>query len=74
MPNLKTVVLEGCVNLRKFRPWMGDSNKLTFLNLKGCKILTKFPSSTELESLEYFDLSDCTNIDNFPEIGGMWDV
>ena len=54
MPNLKTLVLEACINLQTS---MGDSKKVAFLNLRGCKSLRRLPSSIELESLESLDRS-----------------
>ena len=61
MPHLKTRVLEGSINLQKFHPSMGDSKKLAFLNLRGCKSLRGLPSNIgHLESLVSIDLSYCT--------------
>ncbi|KAL6315736.1 hypothetical protein AAG906_006598 [Vitis piasezkii] len=48
--NLKRLVLEDCVSLRKVHSSLGDLKNLNFLNLKNCKTLKSLPSSTLLPS------------------------
>ena len=66
--NLERLVLQGCINLRKVHPSLGDLKKLNFLSLKNCKMLRRLPSSTcNLESLQTFILSGCSKFEEFPE-------
>nr|XP_023895247.1 TMV resistance protein N-like [Quercus suber] len=58
VPNLESLVLEGCINLLKIHPSIGIHKKLTILNLQGCKNLTSLPSKFEMECLTDLDLHD----------------
>ena len=69
IPNLEKLVLKGCINLRSLHPSIGVHQKLTFLNLKGCKNLRSLPSKFEMESLEIFILSGCSNLKRILEFG-----
>ncbi|XP_030964793.1 disease resistance-like protein DSC1 [Quercus lobata] len=69
IPNLEKLDLEGCINLCSLHPSIGVHQKLTFLNLKGCKNLKRLPSKFEMESLEILILSDCSNLQRIPEFG-----
>ena len=46
-----------------------SSQKLTLLNLKGCKNLINLPRKFEMESLEILILSECSNLKIIPEFG-----
>ncbi|KAL6315725.1 hypothetical protein AAG906_006587 [Vitis piasezkii] len=73
--NLKRLVLEDCVSLRKVHSSLGDLKNLSFLNLKNCKMLKSLPSSTcDLKSLETFILSGCSKFEGFPENFGSLEM
>ncbi|KAJ9707489.1 hypothetical protein PVL29_002494 [Vitis rotundifolia] len=73
--NLKRLVLEDCVSLRKVHSSLGDLKNLNFLNLKNCKTLKSLPSSTSnLKSLEIFILSGCSKFEEFPENFGSLEM
>lgn len=64
----KFLVLEGCINLHKVHPSLGDLNKLNFSSLKNCKMLSSLPSSScNLKFLETFILSYCSKFEEFPK-------
>ena len=69
VPNLKSLVLENCINLRRIHPSIGIHKKLTILNLNGCKNLTSLPSKIELECLTQLNLYGCSKITKVPEFG-----
>ncbi|KAL6315670.1 hypothetical protein AAG906_005758 [Vitis piasezkii] len=66
--NLKRLVLEGCVSLRKVHASLGDLKNLSFLSLKNCEKLKSLPMSMcGLKSLETFILSGCSQLEEFPK-------
>ena len=69
VPNLMTLVLEDCINLRTIHPSIGIHKMLTILNLEGCKNLTSLPSKFEMDCLTYLNLSRCSKIKQIPEFG-----
>ena len=69
VPNLMTLVLEDCINLRTIHPSIGIHRLLTILNLEGYKNLTSLPSKFEMECLTYLNLSRCSKIKQIPEFG-----
>ena len=69
VPNLKSLVLENCINLRRIHPSIGIHKKLTILNLNGCKNLTSLPSKFEMECLTKLRLDGCSKITKIPEFG-----
>ena len=69
VPNLKSLVLENCINLRRIHPSIGIHKKLTILNLDGCKNLTSLPSKFEMECLTELKLYGCSKITKIPEFG-----
>ena len=62
VPNLKRLVLEGCINLPRIHPSIGIHKMHTILNLKGCKNLTSLPSKFEMECLTNLNLSGYSKI------------
>ena len=69
VPNLESLVLEDCINLRKIHPSIGIHKKLTILNLYGCKNLTSLPSKFEMECLTELHIDGCSKITKIPEFG-----
>ncbi|XP_050236343.1 TMV resistance protein N-like [Mercurialis annua] len=70
VPNLETLILEGCTSLSKVHSSIGSLKKLVLLNLKGCNCLRSLPISIEWESLNTLVLSGCSKLEKFPEIVG----
>nr|KYP42771.1 TMV resistance protein N [Cajanus cajan] len=61
VPNLESLILEGCTKLEKIDSSIGLLKKLILLNLKNCKSLACIPKSIlDLCSLEYLNLSGCS--------------
>ncbi|KAF3951554.1 hypothetical protein CMV_022813 [Castanea mollissima] len=67
VPNLKSLVLEDCINLRWIHPSVGIHKKITILNLDGCKNVTSLPSKFEMECLTKLNLCRCSKIKKIPE-------
>ncbi|KAG8660837.1 hypothetical protein MANES_02G199800v8 [Manihot esculenta] len=70
VPNLETLILEGCTSLSKVHPSVGVLKKLALLNLKDCCCLRSLPTGIELESLNTLILSGCSKLGSFPDILG----
>ena len=70
VPNLETLVLNGCINLHEVHPSIMVLKKLTFLDLENCKSLRSLPNKFEMESLEILILSGCSKIKRIPEFMG----
>ena len=43
VPNLESLVLKYCINLRRIHPSIGIHKKLSIINLEGCKKFTSLP-------------------------------
>ncbi|XP_050261973.1 disease resistance protein RUN1-like [Quercus robur] len=67
VPNLKSLVLQNCINLRRIHPSIGIHKKLTILDLSGCKNLTSLPSKFEMECVKELNLAWCSKITKLPE-------
>ncbi|KAM5584022.1 hypothetical protein ABKV19_003744 [Rosa sericea] len=70
VPNLETLILEGCTKLSKVHPSICNLRRLRLLNMKNCKSLRITSWDISLESLEIFNLSGCARLKRFPEIVG----
>ncbi|XP_062160862.1 disease resistance protein RUN1-like isoform X3 [Alnus glutinosa] len=73
MPQLETLILEGCTSLVEIHVSIGCLKNLVLLNLNGCKSLMNLPSSiSNLRSLKTLDLSGCLQVDKLPDqVGSM---
>jgi Leucine-rich repeat (LRR) protein len=73
VPQLETLILEGCTSLVEIHESIECLKNLVLLNLNGCKSLRNLPSSiSNLRSLKTLDLSGCLQIDKLPDqIGNM---
>ena len=69
IPNLETLVLEDCINLRSLHSSIGVHKSLILLNLKGCVNLRTLPMEFEMDSLEVLNLSGCSKLKKIPEFG-----
>lgn len=70
VPNLESLILEGCERLTEVHPSIGVLHHLVTLNLKYCRRLEKLPKSINLKALKTFTLAGCLNLSEFPEIVG----
>ncbi|KAB5516529.1 hypothetical protein DKX38_027177 [Salix brachista] len=70
IPNLKRLILEGCIRLYEVHPSLGHHKKLQYVNLVNCKNIRTLPSSFEMESLEVCSLDGCLKLKKFPDIVG----
>jgi len=65
IPNLKYLILEGCIKLVQIDPSIGILTKLFKLNLRNCKNLVRIPNSIfSLSSLIHLNLSGCPILPN----------
>ncbi|KAE8703251.1 hypothetical protein F3Y22_tig00110472pilonHSYRG00142 [Hibiscus syriacus] len=71
VPNLETLVLEGCSKIEKVPEIVGEMECLKELRLDGTAI-KELPSSIgNLKSLEFLTLNDCSKLESLPSsIGG----
>ncbi|KAL4594385.1 hypothetical protein ACB092_12G016200 [Castanea dentata] len=69
IPNLESLVLENCINLRRIHPSIGIHKKLTILNLGRCQNLRCLPNKFEMECLTELNLGGCSKITKIPEFG-----
>ncbi|XP_035546829.1 disease resistance protein RPV1-like isoform X2 [Juglans regia] len=68
-PNLMKINLSYCKNLVEVHDSVGlILDKLVYLRLNGCFNLKSFPRRLQLRSMGFLDLSDCSSLQNFPEI------
>lgn len=65
-PYLESLNLQGCFNLFRIHPSIGDLNKLRRLNLKDCVSLCLLPDFISMESLEICIVSGCMGLQQFP--------
>lgn len=70
VPNLETLVLEGCIRLVEVHPSVGVLEKLILWNMRNCKSVKCLPPFLRLDSLASFTLSACSKLKKFPEIKG----
>ncbi|KAJ9707271.1 hypothetical protein PVL29_002313 [Vitis rotundifolia] len=66
--NLKYLCVDGCTQLCKIHPSLGDLDKLTCLTLENCINLEHFPGIGQLVSLKTLILSGCSKLKKFPDI------
>ncbi|KAL1074998.1 hypothetical protein V6Z11_D11G328300, partial [Gossypium hirsutum] len=69
-PNLETINLRWCYNLRDLPSSLQHLEKLTLLNVNSCKNLRSLPSFYKATSLTELNLIGCSNLCSFPEIVG----
>ncbi|KAJ8746837.1 hypothetical protein K2173_003843 [Erythroxylum novogranatense] len=68
IPNVKKLILEGCVRLSEIDESIGYLDKLVLLNLKSCRSLTGLPSGIcDLKSLKVLKMEGCSNLEKLPE-------
>ncbi|XP_059306548.1 TMV resistance protein N-like [Lycium ferocissimum] len=68
MPNLDTLILQGCNNLEEVHPSLGHCRMLTKLYLINCGKLKNLPK-LELSNLKHLILSQCGRLTETPNFG-----
>ena len=69
VPNLETLVLEGCANLSEVHPSLVHHKKVVLLNLEDCKSLKALPHKLDMSSLKKLILVGCSKFKIHPEFG-----
>ncbi|KAG6743043.1 hypothetical protein POTOM_053988 [Populus tomentosa] len=69
IPNLESLILEGCTSLSEVHPSLASHKNLQYVNLMNCKSRI-LPSNLEIESLKVFTLDGCSKLEKFPDIVG----
>ncbi|XP_031267535.1 disease resistance-like protein DSC1 isoform X2 [Pistacia vera] len=67
-PNLKSLILQGCINLHEDFSSIRYLNKLVLLNLKECKSFESLPINPGWKYLQRLILSKCSNLKTVPHI------
>nr|AHG28994.1 NBS-LRR protein [Cicer arietinum] len=67
VPNLESLVFEGCTSLTEIHPSLLSHKKLVQLNLKHCKRLKTLPCKIETTSLKNLSLAGCSEFKHLPE-------
>lgn len=67
-PNLTRILVNDCPNLVDIHDSVGHLDKLVTLSTQGCPKLKSFPRGLGSKSLEYLNLSKCSNIQSFPDV------
>lgn len=67
-PNLTRLLVNNCPNLVDIHDSVGHLGKLVTLSTEGCPKLEGFPRGMRSTSLEYFNLGNCSRIQNFPDV------
>ncbi|XP_054791327.1 disease resistance protein RUN1-like isoform X3 [Prosopis cineraria] len=70
LQNLKTMIVNKCLNLTKVHDSVGSLSKLERLDVSECPILTSFPHEINMASLQELNLEFCKSLDYFPHIVG----
>ncbi|XP_024162476.1 uncharacterized protein LOC112169642 [Rosa chinensis] len=70
VPNLQTLMLQGCTRLSEVHPSIGVLKRLVLLNMKNCISVKSLASSICMESLEILILSACSSLKKFPKVEG----
>ena len=70
IPNLESLILEGCTSLSEVHPSLGYHKKLQYVNLMDCESIRILPSNLELESLKVCIFDGCSKLEKFPDIVG----
>ncbi|XP_031273325.1 disease resistance-like protein DSC1 [Pistacia vera] len=68
IPNLKSLILQGCTNLYEDFSSIRDLNKLVLLNLRECKRFESLAINPGCKSLRTLILSKCSNLKTVPYI------
>ncbi|KAJ6861054.1 TMV resistance protein N-like [Populus alba x Populus x berolinensis] len=70
IPNLESLILEGCTSLSDVHPSLAHHKKLQYVNLVNCKSIRILPNNLEMESLKVCTLDGCSKLEKFPDIVG----
>ncbi|KAJ6861127.1 hypothetical protein NC651_037261 [Populus alba x Populus x berolinensis] len=70
IPNLESLILEGCTSLYEVHPSLAHHKKLQYVSLMDCKSIRILPNNLEMGSLKVFILDGCSKLEKFPDIVG----
>nr|ABF81437.1 TIR-NBS-LRR-TIR type disease resistance protein [Populus trichocarpa] len=70
IPNLESLILEGCTSLSEVHPSLAHHKKLQYMNLVNCKSIRILPNNLEMGSLKVCILDGCSKLEKFPDIVG----
>uniref|UniRef100_A0A2K1R7Q7 ADP-ribosyl cyclase/cyclic ADP-ribose hydrolase n=1 Tax=Populus trichocarpa TaxID=3694 RepID=A0A2K1R7Q7_POPTR len=70
IPNLESLIIEGCTSLSEVHPSLAHHKKLQYMNLVNCKSIRILPNNLEMESLKICTLDGCSKLEKFPDIVG----
>ena len=70
IPNLESLILEGCTGLSEVHPSLERHKKLQYVNLVNCVSIRILPNNLEMESLKVCTLDGCSKLEKFPDIVG----
>ncbi|KAJ6861045.1 TMV resistance protein N-like [Populus alba x Populus x berolinensis] len=70
IPNLESLILEGCQSLSEVHPSLAHHKKLQYVNLMDCESIRILPCNLEMESLKVCILDGCSKLEKFPDIVG----
>ncbi|KAI3724344.1 hypothetical protein L2E82_36116 [Cichorium intybus] len=71
MESLETLILSGCISLKRFPEVSPCMAKLSHINLSSCEGIQELPSSIGyLSSLSFLNLTNCSNLENIPNSVG----
>ncbi|KAI4324065.1 hypothetical protein L6164_023631 [Bauhinia variegata] len=69
VPNLESLILEGCKSLFEVHPSLGQHRKLVLVTFEDCRNLKYLPGKLEMSSMEHLILSGCSKVKQLPEFG-----
>ncbi|KAL3568172.1 hypothetical protein D5086_030823, partial [Populus alba] len=70
IPNLESLILEGCTSLSEVHPSLARHKKLQYVNFVNCVSIRILPNNLEMESLKVCTLDGCSKLEEFPDIVG----
>ncbi|KAG6736133.1 hypothetical protein POTOM_061163 [Populus tomentosa] len=70
IPNLESLILEGCTSLSEVHPSLAHHKKLQYVSLMDCKSIRILPNNLEMGSLKVCILDGCSKLEKFPDIVG----
>ncbi|MFS7959091.1 putative leucine-rich repeat domain superfamily [Helianthus anomalus] len=68
LPCLERLILEGCWSLEEIHPSIGYHKRLVLVDVRYCSVLKRFPPIIQMQMLETLILSDCHELQQFPDI------
>ncbi|KAM0014954.1 putative TIR domain, P-loop containing nucleoside triphosphate hydrolase [Helianthus debilis subsp. tardiflorus] len=73
LPCLERLILFFCTSLEEIHPSIGYHKRLVFVDMRLCTALKRFPPIIHMKKVETLDLSDCKQLQQFPDIQSNMD-